>query len=158
MNTSYQKRMAAKILKCGSGRVKVSQEKDIEEALTRNDVRHLIVKGLIRKVQKKGTGRIGANKKLAQKKKGRSGGRGTKRGKKFVLVSRKETWMRNIRAQRSLLKELKEKGLIENAVYNKFYRRAKGGEYRNKKHMLSFLKENNLIKSKKKEKAGGKNA
>jgi large subunit ribosomal protein L19e len=156
MDTSYQKRMAAKILKCGPGRVRVAQDKEIEEALTRNDVKHLIVKNLIWKVQKKGTGRTAARKKLIQKKKGRSGGRGTKRGGKSVLVPKKEMWMRNIRAQRKMLKELKEKGLIENVVYNKFYRRSKGGEYRNKKHMLSFLKENNLIKSKKK--AGGKNA
>lgn len=157
MDTSYQKRMAAKVLKCGPGRVKVSpQDKEIEEALTRKDVRHLIVKGLIRKVQKKGTTRTSANRRLTQKKKGRSGGRGAKRGKKFALLSRKDMWMRNVRGQRNMLRELKEKGLIENVVFRKFYMRSKGGEFRSKKHMLSFLKDGDFIKSKKEK--GARNA
>ncbi len=55
MDTSYQKRLASRVLKTSIHRIKVAQEKDIEEALTRNDVKHLIVKGLITKKQKKGS-------------------------------------------------------------------------------------------------------
>lgn len=156
MDTSYQKRLAAKIMKCSPSRVRMSQEKDIEEALTRSDVKHLIVKGLITKKQKKGTTRAEANRRLSQKKKGRGSGRGRKKGTKHSLLPKKESWIKTVRAQRSLLKELKEKGLIENDVYRTMYRRSKGGEYRNRKHMLSYLKDNGLMKSKKGE-TGGKN-
>ena len=155
MNTSSQKRLAAKILKISPGRVKVSQSKDIEESLTRNDVRHLIVKGLITKKQKKGSSRTEARKKAGQKKKGRSSGRGTRSGTKFSKVSQKENWMKVVRAQRKLLKELRDRGQITTETYGSMYLRSKGGEFRNKKHMLSHLKDNSLITGTKK---GGSDA
>ena len=150
MDTSYQKRLAAKMLKCSPKRVKVAQEKDIEEALTRNDVRHLIVKGLISKKQKKGSSRVKANFIASQKKKGRGGGTGKKSGTKHALSPKKEDWMKIVRAQRRLLKELREKEQIDKNVYGKLYKRSKGGEFRNKKHMLAYLKEKGLLKGSKK--------
>ncbi len=151
MDTSYQKRLAARILKCSPKRVKVAQDKDIEEALTRNDVRHLLVKGLITKKRKKGTTRIEANKRLTQKKKGRGGGTGKKGGTRYAKVDKKTMWIRTVRAQRTLLKELREKGQIEKGVYGTMYKRSKGGEFRNRNHMLAYLKDNGLIKGTKKE-------
>jgi large subunit ribosomal protein L19e len=156
VDTSYQKRLAAKILKCSVSRVKVAQEKDIEEALTRSDVKHLIVKGLITKKPKKGTTRTEANVRAAQRKKGRSSGKGKKKGTKYSRLPRKETWMRTVRAQRKLLKELKGKGQISTGTYRSIYRRSKGREFRNRKHMLSYLRENDLLKGKKRGAEGGK--
>jgi large subunit ribosomal protein L19e len=150
MGTSYQKRLSAKILKCSVKRVKVAQEKDIEEALTRSDVKHLIVKGLIQKKPKKGTTRAEANRRLSQKKKGRSGGSGKKKGTKYSLSPKKDSWMKTVRAQRRLLRELKEKGRIGGETYKMMYKRSKGGEFRNKKHMLSYMKDNDLLKGTKK--------
>jgi len=147
MDTSYQKRLAARVLKCGPSRVKVSQAKEIEEALTRSDVRKLIVKGLIVKVQKKGTSRVKANFIASQKKKGRRRGRGKRSGTRYSRQPRKETWMKTVRALRRLLKELKENGKIENSVYLDCYRKAKGGFFRNRKHLLSWLKDNKMIKT-----------
>lgn len=155
MDTSYQKRLAAKLLKCSPKRVKMAEEKDIEEALTRNDVKHLIVKGLITKKQKKGTTRAEAKKRLLQKKKGRGRGTGKKGGTRYAKVDKKTMWMRTVRAQRALLKELRDKGQIEKSIYGGIYRRSKGGEFRNKKHMLAYLKDNGLLKGTKK---GGVNA
>ncbi len=155
MDTSYQKKLAAKLLKCSPKRVKMAQEKDIEEALTRNDVKHLIVKGLITKKQKKGVTRAEANKRMIKKKKGRGSGAGTKSGTRYSKVDRKSLWMRTVRAQRALLRELRDRGQIEKGVYGDLYKRSKGGEFRNKNHMLSYMRDNGLIRGTKK---GGVNA
>ncbi|MCD6496278.1 MAG: 50S ribosomal protein L19e [Candidatus Aenigmarchaeota archaeon] len=149
MNTSYQKRLASKILRVSPKRVKVSDDKDVGEALTRNDVKHLIVKGLIKKVQKKGTSRVAARRRLEQKKKGRSSGRGKRSGKKHALTARKDLWMRNVRAQRALLKDMRDKGQIDTDVYSSMYRKSKGGEFRSRKHMLSYMKDKDMLKTKK---------
>lgn len=153
MDTSYQKRMAAKVLKCSPKRVKVAHEKEIEESLTRNDIRILIKKNLITKKQKKGTSRVKANIVAAQKKKGRRKGRGKRSGTMHSKMPKKEKWMKTIRALRKLLKELRENGQLEKGVYGKIYRKANGGEFRNKKHLLSYLKEKELLSERKK---GGK--
>jgi large subunit ribosomal protein L19e len=151
MDTSYQKRLASRVLKTSPKRIKVAQEKDIEEALTRNDVKHLIVKGLITKKQKKGTTRTEAKLRLAQKKKGRSGSTGTKKGTRHALKTKKESWMNVVRAQRKLLKELRDRGQIDRNVYGVMYKKSKGGEFRNRKHMLSYLKDKGFLKGTKKE-------
>ncbi len=153
MNTSYQKRLAAKILKCSPKRVKVSTDKDVGEALTRNDVRGLIKKGLIDKKDKKGVSRVKANFVASQKKKGRRKGRGKAKGTKYAKGTRKEDWMKTVRALRRLLQELRENGQIDKGVASMMYKRVKGGEYRNKHHMLTYLKDNGLLKGRKK---GGK--
>lgn len=150
MNTSYQKRIASKIFKVSPKRVKMSDDKDVEEALTRNDVKHLIVKGLIEKKQKKGTPRVAARRKLEQKKKGRSSGRGKRSGKKRALTTRKEAWMKTVRAQRALLKQLRDNGQIDAEIYGRMYRKSKGGEFRNRKHMLSYMKDRDMLKGTKK--------
>ena len=146
MDASYQKRLASKIMKCSPKKVKVSQDKDIEEALTRNDVRHLIVKKLITKKKKVGTSRVKANFIAEQKKKGRRKGRGRKSGTMFSRKSKKEKWMVTVRALRKLLAELREKGQIEKGLYGELYGKVKGGEFRNRKHMLSYLKENEMLR------------
>jgi large subunit ribosomal protein L19e len=145
MNTSYQKRLASRILKISPKRVKVAVDKDAGEALTRNDVKHLIVKGVITKKPKKGNSRVKANYIAGQKKKGRRKGRGKRSGTRHAVGTRKDDWMKTIRALRKLLKELKDNGQVSTEVYGKMYRKAKGGEFRNRKHMLSYLKDNDLL-------------
>ena len=59
MNLSYQKRVASGLLKCGVHRVWVDDRPEVQEriseAVTRDDVRLLIVQRFIRKHQKKVT-------------------------------------------------------------------------------------------------------
>ena len=61
MNLSYQKRVASGLLKCGVHRVWVDDRPEVQEriseAVTRDDVRLLIVQRFIRKHQKKGISR-----------------------------------------------------------------------------------------------------
>ena len=61
MNLSYQRRVAATVLKCGVNRVWIDDRPEVQEriseAVTRDDVRLLIVQKFIRKHQKKGISR-----------------------------------------------------------------------------------------------------
>ena len=47
--------------------------------------------------------------------------------------------MKRIRAQRKLLKDLRDKKEMDPATYRKFYRKAKGGEFRNVAHLKSSI-------------------
>jgi large subunit ribosomal protein L19e len=47
--------------------------------------------------------------------------------------------MKRIRAQRKLLKGLRDNKEMEPGTYRKFYRKAKGGEYRNVAHLKSSI-------------------
>lgn len=148
MNLSTQKQIAAKILKCGTSRVRIRAGKEVEEALTREDVRSLIRKGHVWKVQKKGTSKFNVKKIVKQKKRGRMKGHGSRKGTAGARKKRKQIWMDTVRPLRRLLKELKESGSITNQTYKKIYLMIKGGAFRNKKHLLYYLKDHELMKAK----------
>jgi len=142
MDVSSQKRLAAKILKVGISRVRVKNTKEVAEAITRSDIKRLIEKGYIYVVQKKGTTRIHANIIRKQKKKGRRRGAGSKKGS----ISSK--WTEKVRPLRRMLKELKEENKIDKKNYRKLYLMVKGGFFRNKGHLLYYLKEQGILKGK----------
>lgn len=147
MNVRSQKKIAAKIMKVGLSRVKISQEKGVEEAITRNDIKALIEKGLITKVRKRGPRRTEAKKRLKQKGKGRRKGHGSRKGSLGARKSRKTQWIEKVRPMRMLLKELKNSGKLGVRDYRKLYRMVKGGSFRNKKHLLYYVKEHDLLKT-----------
>jgi len=140
-----QKRMAAEILKCGITRIRVKSTKELEEAITREDIRNLIKSGVIYVVPKKGTSRWHARMLLKQKKKKRRAGAGTKKGKIGTRKKKKKEWIKTVRALRKLLKELRDNEQIEKDVYKKLYYQVKGGMFRNKTHILYYLKEHKLL-------------
>ncbi len=146
MNLKSQKRIAARILKCGLGRVTVESTKEVEEALTREDIRGLIRKGAIKKLQKKGSSRAAAKKRLVQKKKGRMRGTGKRKGSKGARTSSKRVWIKKVRAIRTFLRKLRDSGQITRSIYRKQLLMVKGGAFRNKKHLLYYLKEHELLK------------
>ena len=148
MNLSTQKQIASKILKCGASRVRVKAGKEVEEALTREDVRNLIRKGHIWKVQKKGTAKFNVKKRVKQKKRGRQQGHGSRKGTYGARKHSKEIWIETVRPLRRLLRELKDSEAIDNRVYRKMYLMIKGGAIRNKKHLLYYLKDHELMKDK----------
>lgn len=138
------KRLASDILNAGESRVKVKDIKKTETALTRDDVRSLIKKGVIYVIQKKGVSR--ARGKLKEKKKGerRRRGIGSRKGKKYSKIPRKEIWMSKVRAQRALLRELAETGkLLES---RRIYKMIKGGNFKSKEALLTYLKKNELLR------------
>lgn len=156
MSLASQKRIAAKILKCGVSRVKIELAKDVEEALTREDIRNLIKKGLIKKVQKKGQSKAKTKKVRLQKKKGRRKGPGSRKGGKSARNPRKRAWIKKVRPLRRLLTELRDNKQIKKTDYRKFYLKIKGGMFRDKKHLLLYLKEHELLLAKPKKAKTGK--
>lgn len=137
-----QRRLAAKILKCGLGRVWVdpSSQEELADAVTRADIRSAIKAGVIRRKAVQGTSRVRARLHAIEVKKGRHSGDGSRRGTPFARSTKKERWMRRIRAQRDLLKELRDAERIPRSVYREFYRRAKGGMFRSRAHLVLNLK------------------
>ncbi len=148
MSIRTVRRMAAEILKCGENRIWIDPERmeEAKKAITRADVRQLIKKKIIRKIKEKEGENPGKEYRRKQKERGRRRGHGSRKGAKGARTGDKTDWLIRIRAQRKLLKELKDKGQITPSVYRKVYRLAKGGEFRSKKHLLTYLQENELIK------------
>jgi len=142
-NLKNQRRLAADILKCGVHRVRIACTKDnvedIADAKLRDDIRELISQGIITKKQKKGVSRGRARHRMAQKKKGRRRGQGSREGAKYARLPKKDRWMRTIRSIRTELRILREKGDISVSNYRKYYRRAKGGMFRSRAHLRSHL-------------------
>jgi large subunit ribosomal protein L19e len=139
---SNQRRLAAALLNCGEGRVWIDpgSQEDLAEAVTRSDIRSAIKAGVIRRIAVRGISRGRARRHGAEVKKGRHSGPGSRRGTPDARVSKKERWMRRIRAQRDLLKELRTAKKIPPGVYREFYRRAKGGMFRSRAHLLVNLR------------------
>ncbi len=133
-------------MKCGVSRVKILDAKQAEEAITRQDIRNLIRKGAIIKIQKKGTSKAYSKKLLRQKKKGRRGGLGNRKGTFGARHPKKEAWIRTVRPLRNLLKDLSENQQIEKKEGKHIYYMVKGGAFRSKGHMLTYLKDHDLIK------------
>jgi large subunit ribosomal protein L19e len=139
---SNQRRMAAALLKCGEGRVFLdpASQEDLADAVTRADIRGAIKAGVIRRKPIQGTSRVRARRYAAEIAKGRHQGPGSRRGSPFSRVPKKERWMRRIRAQRDQLRALRAEKRITPAVYREFYRRAKGGMFRSRAHLLQNLR------------------
>ena len=87
---------------------------------------------------------------MVQKRKGRRKGIGSRKGKFTARLKPKKTWMSKIRVQRDFLKELKLKKLINNQNYRNLYLKAKGGFFRNKRHLKTYVNERGLIENGKK--------
>lgn len=136
-----QKRLASKILKVGASRIIVQPDKtkDIKEAITRDDVKLLIKKGIISVKPKKGVSRARAKKIHSQKKKGRKKGAGMKIGRKTARNPSKRAWINKIRPQRALLKVLKEGKKVSNEQFRKLYGLAKAGFFRSTRHLKIYV-------------------
>lgn len=139
---SLQKRLAAKILKVGQGKVWMdpAKPKDISQAITRADVRRLILKKIIKRQH-------GKIRMPGQQKKSKRG-QGSRKGSKHSIVDSKTKWIQTVRPLRRELKELKKSQLIENATYRQMRRLVKGGMFRNRSHIRLYLEQHGLLKKK----------
>ncbi|HLD79011.1 MAG TPA: 50S ribosomal protein L19e [Candidatus Nanoarchaeia archaeon] len=146
----HKKNLAGKILGVSPKKVRFADDalEDIQKAITRSDMRGLIAVGKISTVNANQHSRAGARKVAAQKRKGRRRGKGSRKGTKHSLVTRKEKWTSRVRAQRNLLKELRDKQLLSTQNYQMLYRKSKGGYFRNRRHIKLYLKEHHLIEAK----------
>ncbi len=136
MAVNTVRRLAAELLNVGENRVRISPENisEVKSAMTRADVQALIDKGAIKALPKKGR-----RKKEKKKKRGTGSIKGST-GKK-----RKKGWMVKIRSQRRLINKLLALGALPKEEKRALYMKAKSGIFRNKKAMLTYLKENEII-------------
>jgi len=148
-----QKRLSATILKCAPSRIKFDSDKldEIKEAITKADIKGLISRGEIRKVALVGTSRVRARKTASQKRKGRRRGHGSRKGKFNARADSKQVWINKVRAQREVLKRIKDNALISTTDYHTIYAKVKGGFFRSVQHMKMFMEDNNLFKHGKKQ-------
>lgn len=147
MNLKTKKELAAHVLKVSPKRVFVNPERldDVKEALTRADIRALAKDGAIVKKQKKSIS-SGRSKKLkVQKSKGKRKGQGSRRGKKTARLNKKENWMNKVRLQRSYLRSLKEKKLLDNKQFRMLYLKIKSGFFRSKAHLRLYLQDMKIL-------------
>jgi large subunit ribosomal protein L19e len=137
-----QRRLASELLDCGENRVWIdpASQEELEDSVTRDDIRRAIKAGVIRRRRIRGTSRGRARRRATEVAKGRHAGPGSRRGTPSSRVPRKERWMRRIRAQRDLLRDLRAAKQIPPKVYREFYRRAKGGMFRSRSHLLVNLR------------------
>lgn len=142
MDLKSQRRMASDIMDVGENRIWMDPEQteQIDEAITRKDIRNLIEGGAIQKKDVKGTSKGRAKKIKKQKEKGRRKGQGSRKGSKKARKSEKDEWMETIRALRSELKDMRDEEDISQEQYRELYRKAKGGFFRNRKHLQNYVK------------------
>ena len=136
-----QKRLAAALLKVGVTRVWMDPERleDIATAITREDIRGLIEEGVVKRRAVVGISRGRARARDIKRAKGHLKGHGSRRGAAGARDPKKNRWMRKIRAQRKVLKEMREEKTIDAHNYRILYRKAKGGEFRNVAHLKSYI-------------------
>lgn len=142
MDLKNQKRMAAEILGCGVNRVWIDPNKieDVADAITRADIRTAIDSGAIKALPVRGNSRGRIRHNLAQRRKGRQRGPGSRKGKAGARSPKKREWIQTIRPIRAELRDLRDTGKISKQTYRLFYRKAKGGQFKSRNHLLSHMK------------------
>lgn len=138
MSLSIQKRLAAEILGCGESRVRFDSERleDIEDAITRADIRQLIEEGAIYASPVKGN--------VTRREKGKRGA-GKRKGGKYSTLSRKERWVMRVRAQRKYLRRLKAARMLKEGAYRHVYLQVKAGRFKSVAELKNYLRENGLF-------------
>lgn len=136
-----QRRMAAEILKCGENRVWMNPERldEVEECITRADIRTAVASGIIKAKPKNGTSRGRTRYVAGQKADGKRKGPGSRKGTANARVRDKERWMATIRPIRDELKTLRDEGQISPSVYRLYYRKAKGGMFKSRRHLKQHM-------------------
>jgi len=119
---------------------------EIAKAVTRTDIKILINGRAIKSKQIQGISRGRKKFNQKQKEKGRRKGHGSRKGAKYARLPRKERWIRTIRPIRTYLRQLRDDKSIDKSIYRKYYRKAKGGEFRSKHHLKSRLTSDGFLK------------
>jgi len=140
-DVANQRRIAAAVLGCGAHRVWFDPDRlsDIQNAISREDIRGLIEEGAIRAHQIKGNSRGRARAKIAKRAYGHCKGPGRRRGAAGARNPKKRQWIQKIRAIRKTLHAMRENGDIDSHLYRVLYRKASGGQFRNVAHLKAQL-------------------
>lgn len=146
MSLKSQRRLAAQVLKVGANRVWIDPERndDVEVAITREEIRKLVHEGVIKALPKKGISRVRARVLHKKKKRGLRRGPGSRTGTARARISKKEAWMRRIRALRRRLREWKAKRAVTESSYRRLYTLASSGVFSSIAEMERYAKAHDL--------------
>jgi large subunit ribosomal protein L19e len=135
MTIATVRRLAADLLDVGQNKIRIRPDglKEAEGALTRTDVQGLIDKGIVTKAKPGG--------RASTAKTGRKG-HGSRRG---PPLDPKSVWIAKVRSQRKFLRTLVGAGTLAREHKRALYNKVKSGIFRNKRAMLLYLKDNNLV-------------
>ncbi len=143
MKANRAKELVAEIYDVGVSRVRIRPEglSEVEDAMTKDDLRGLVERGIIEILPKRSPSRHRARYLHRQKRKGRRRGYGSRKGTPGARLRPKLAWMLKIRAIRRFLKVLRAEGKISSKEYRRIYRLAKGGHVRSKRHVVEIIEE-----------------
>jgi large subunit ribosomal protein L19e len=146
LSLKSQRRLAAELLNIGEGRVWIDPDRieDVEAAITREEIRRLIHEEIIQPLPKKGISRARARVLHEKKKKGLRMGPGRKSGSARSRISKKQVWMKKIRALRKKLRELKTSRVITESVYRRLYNMAGSGVFESTVDLERYIKTRGL--------------
>lgn len=126
-------------------KLNLARLEDVKEAITKSDVRSLILDGAITVEQDKGVSRYRAKKRAEQRKVNRQNGPGRKKGRKGARIDVKENWIARVRKQREFLRLLKDR--IDIVVFRNLLSKVKGGYFRSIRHLKLYINEHKLVNS-----------
>ncbi len=143
MELKKAKEHSAKILKVGVGRIHISEEgsEKVKDAMTKMDVRQLIAERIIKKRGPNHQSKSKARKLKEKRKKGRKKGKGKRKGTLKARTEGKRKWIKNVRAQRRQLKELKKNNpeAVKEKGYRLIYKKIKGNFFKGKKYVKNYI-------------------
>jgi large subunit ribosomal protein L19e len=139
---NLQKKLASKMLRCSDKKIWIDPTNDkVRQAITRRDIRRFIKEGIISRLPDKKA------KKFVKKRQQRTG---SIKGTRKTRIGAKNEWLKVVRPQRRMLKELKDKKQLKTHSYRKVYRMIKGNAFRSRAHLNTYLKEKNILEEGKK--------
>ncbi len=139
------RRMAGNIMSRGQSkiRIKPSAMDDVKNVLTRDDVRGLIKDGKVYAIEEKHNLSLYGKKLREKRKQGRGRGPGRRRGTAKARHGDMDHKKR-VRAQRRLLKVLKEDKTIDNEQFKHLYALVSGGTFMSKVSLLTRIKSSGI--------------
>ncbi|MCC6042984.1 MAG: 50S ribosomal protein L19e [Candidatus Verstraetearchaeota archaeon] len=146
MNLSIVRRLAAEVLGVGESRVYIDPSKldEAASAITKEDVRKLIEKGVIAAKPVRGTSRARAKLRHLKKRRGLRRGEGSRKGS--VADLERKLWIARVRALRRYLRMLRNRRLIDKKAYRRLYRLVKGGVFQSRAHLKEYIKQQGLLR------------
>ncbi|AMD31404.1 50S ribosomal protein L19e [Acidilobus sp. 7A] len=149
MDYRLQRRLAAEILGVGESRVFISPDpedrEEIEGAVTKDDVRALIKRGLISAIPEKGNSHRWLERK-EKRTKGHRRGQGKRKGTAFSRRKPEELWVNKVRKMRSYIRWLRDHGLISRKDYRQLYILIKGNRFASLSDLRRYIESSGMVK------------